>query len=730
MQVIYPLKSSIGMGWAVRYNLVLHKYGMKLYKGVEETVALHLMEVSKRCIESADEDLLARLKIEWEDHKMSMGMIRDILMYMDRNYVRQHTQQCVPVYDMGLRLFRDTVIGDARVRGRAIGQILAELRRELHGETITDPQLVKSALSMLVELSDIQTLSGHTETDSENVYYSWFEVNYLALIRDFYTQEANEYIERHTVGEYLEKADSRMRQERERVETYMDRTLTMAKVEVLDSVWIGRHYKMLIQQESSGCKVMFAEARVSELRLMYSLFSRIPETLTDIAEIMQQSIGAAIADLIADEATVNAPVCFVEKLLALRQKFEGIVSQAFRGSLEFSNQMKVAFEKSLNNSPKCAYYLSLYLDELLRKRLKDMTDAEFHSNVDQVISVFRYLIDKDVFESYYRTSLCRRLLNSKYESDSLCHIRHYGSPRPSSANVEEAEKLVVSKLRAECGQQYTSKLEGMLKDVSLTRCEGEGVYAFRAVLGAYVYSVSLAQVCTSGFWPTHSPPGCEIPVEMKCLIDRFETFYLSKHSGRRLTWMFNYGTADVRSRVGRHPYVLTVSTYQAMILLLFNSSDALSVDERSEREDNAEIKRHLMSLYVNPKVRVLLRESLNASKEPTAGDIFRVNAEFESRVRSVKVHAGGGSASSVEVGSAVPQAVEEDRKHIVEAVLVRIMKSRKQLDHNSLVVEATRQLSQRFLPAPQLIKQRIEHLIEREFLERCPHDHKTYNYLA
>lgn len=93
-----------------------------------------------------------------------------------------------------------------------------------------------------------------------------------------------------------------MRQERERVETYMDRTLTMAKVgkrdrwrsvssrpphrysvdpshrlllsrgchlrldfpqvqEVLDSVWIGRHYKMLIQQKSSGCKVMFAEAR-------------------------------------------------------------------------------------------------------------------------------------------------------------------------------------------------------------------------------------------------------------------------------------------------------------------------------------------------------------------------------------------------------------------------------------------------------------------------------------
>ncbi|EER01598.1 conserved hypothetical protein, partial [Perkinsus marinus ATCC 50983] len=393
-----------------------------------------------------DEDLLARLKVEWEDHKMTMGMIRDILMYMDRNYVRQHPEQCVPVYDMGLRLFRDTVIGHARVRDRAIGQILAELRRELHGETITDPHLIKTVLSMLVELSSIQTLpsqrsvpetgyradqslqatspsisdmrpviyvEGPSPMQSANDYYSWFEINYLALIRDFYTREANDYIDRHTVGEYLEKAHSRLRQEKRRVETYMDRNQTMPKVEVLDSVWLGRHYKSLIQQESSGCKVMFAQARVSELRLMYSLFSRIPDALSDIATVMQQSISTAIADLIVDETTVNAPVSFVEKLLSLRERFERIVSQAFRGSLEFSNHMKMAFENSLNNDPKCAHYLSLYLDELLRKKLRDMTDADFHSNVDQVISVFRYLIDKDVFESYYRSSLCRRLLNSK-----------------------------------------------------------------------------------------------------------------------------------------------------------------------------------------------------------------------------------------------------------------------------------------------------------------------------
>lgn len=74
--------------------------------------------------------------------------------------------------------------------------------------------------------------------------------------------------------------------------------------------------------------------------------------------------------------------------------------------------------------------------------------------------------------------------------------------------------------------------------------------------------------------------------------------------------------------------------------------------------------------------------------------------------------------------------VEEDRKPQIEAAIVRIMKSRKQLDHNAIISEVTRQLAPRFLPNPAVIKKRIESLIEREFLERDPNDRKIYRYLA
>lgn len=44
--------------------------------------------------------------------------------------------------------------------------------------------------------------------------------------------------------------------------------------------------------------------------------------------------------------------------------------------------------------------------------------------------------------------------------------------------------------------------------------------------------------------------------------------------------------------------------------------------------------------------------------------------------------------------------------------------------------EVTKQLQARFLPSPAVIKQRIESLIEREFLERDRNDRRMYRYLA
>jgi len=58
------------------------------------------------------------------------------------------------------------------------------------------------------------------------------------------------------------------------------------------------------------------------------------------------------------------------------------------------------------------------------------------------------------------------------------------------------------------------------------------------------------------------------------------------------------------------------------------------------------------------------------------------------------------------------------------------MKTRREIDHQQLSTEVQVLLAPRFVPSPVDIKQRIESLIEREFLERCAEDHRRYRYIA
>lgn len=57
---------------------------------------------------------------------------------------------------------------------------------------------------------------------------------------------------------------------------------------------------------------------------------------------------------------------------------------------------------------------------------------------------------KDVFEAFYKKDLAKRLLLGR------------------SASVD-AEKAMIAKLKAECGSQFTSHLEGMFKDINLSK---------------------------------------------------------------------------------------------------------------------------------------------------------------------------------------------------------------------------------------------------------------------
>ena len=117
-------------------------------------------------------------------------------------------------------------------------------------------------------------------------------------------------------------------------------------------------------------------------------------------------------------------------------------------------------------------------------------------------------------------------------------------------------------------------------------------------------------------------------------------------------------------------------------------------------------------------------------KEFSMSDQFAVNFQYHNNMIKIKVPVMLSKIQKQAENADMQEKVEDDRKHMIEATIVKVMKSRKRLSHNDLITESTKILSNKFIPDVQVIKKRIEGLIEREYLERDKDDRKFYKYLA
>ena len=159
------------------------------------------------------------------------------------------------------------------------------------------------------------------------------------------------------------------------------------------------------------------------------------------------------------------------------------------------------------------------------------------------------------------------------------------------------------------------------------------------------------------------------------------------------------------------------------VLLLFNEQDTL---------DYADIKEYtqLTDEILDTQVMGVLLKArvVTASPEdgkPAQGTKYTLNTGFKNKKVKINLNITVKSEQKTE-SEDTHKTVEEDRKLLLQAVIVRIMKGRKKLRHVQLVEEVINQVKNRFPPKISDIKKNIDALMEKDYIERLENDELAY----
>ncbi|KAF1637912.1 Cullin-4A, partial [Eudyptes filholi] len=622
----------------------------------------------------------------WQDHCRQMIMIRSIFLFLDRTYVLQNSM-LPSIWDMGLELFRNHVISDKQVQNKTIDGILLLIERERNGEAV-DRSLLRSLLSML--------------SDLQQVYKESFEQRFLEETNCLYAAEGQRLMQEREVPEYLHHVNKRLEEEGDRVITYLDHSTQKPLIACVEKQLLGEHLKAILQK---GLDNLLDENRISDLTQTYQLFSRVKGGQQILLQHWSEYIKNFGTTIVVNPEKDKD---MVQELLDFKDKVDHIIEVCFQKNEKFINLMKESFETFINKRPnKPAELIAKYVDSKLRAGNKEATDEELERILDKIMIIFRFIHGKDVFEAFYKKDLAKRLLVGK------------------SASVD-AEKSMLSKLKHECGAAFTSKLEGMFKDMELSK---DVMVQFKQYMQNQSDPGNIdltVNILTMGYWPTYTPMEVHLNSEMIKLQEVFKTFYLGKHSGRKLQWQTTLGHAVLKAEFKEGKKEFQVSLFQTLVLLMFNEGDEFSFEEikMATGVEDSELRRTLQSLACG-KARVLIKNP--KGKDVEDGDKFIFNGDFKHKLFRIKINQIQ-MKETVEEQVSTTERVFQDRQYQIDAAIVRIMKMRKTLGHNLLVSELYNQL--KFPVKPGDLKKRIESLIDRDYMERDKDNPNQYHYVA
>ncbi|KAF8739091.1 cullin family, partial [Rhizoctonia solani] len=679
------------------------------------------------------------LATEWKLFDDRLKTLQCMLSDIDQFYVPPHPK-LITVYELGLRTFgellQDPIISD---------RVQAGITEWLTQERLNPAQ-------------DVNMRRKHRETIvtvrkclvSLRLYGDLVETPYLQATTAYWTDEGavRRNADDFSASKYIADAIETIKGEEDR-----------AREVLLPGGWepVGRATEKALLADvaptlaSKALQTLLVTKNKPAISALYGLYRRaevLPDLRQAFKNILQENVRSIVMAGVDDSTNkkgragkgrsrgkVDEDEKMVPLLVELRAFAKAVVKECFgettRG--QFASTLDDSFSLGVSTRDYApGAMMAQALDRELRRGQRGETEHAWKNKLFDILDLSRYTRDKDVFREIYTRALAKRLLTKSTTDDDM-------------------EKTLIVKLKSDYDPEFSAG-DVMFRDLQQSATEMED-YRRRIENSASDIDLCLdVMVLTHAKWPSFKENNMleseesakshgrankpstashvDLPPHMAEALHRFEVYYKEKHDRHRMAWFHSLGTVTLTSRFPGGNKEISVSTYQALVLLLFNEQDQFSAAEIQSRTrlSQEDLTVTLQSLALGKK-HVLLRADGKTTKDIALEDQFKWNSGFTDPKRNIRILSIQQQTTTEETQDAQDDVLG-GRPHAIDAAIVRIMKAKKTLTYEQIKTETIIALEKHFQPTVSDIKKRIDELQEKDYIVRDSKERNVFHYVA
>jgi len=399
----------------------------------------------------------------FEQYSIGMKYSADMFSYLDRYWIRENhfdigenpTEHVYYVWELALHMWREQVYN--RMSGKIRKSVLDMLDQSRKKRTLS----LQNA-DILKRLMQTYVLLGFENRERSELFRTELEEAMVRDAEEYYKAMGSDLLQYLHVSEYLIEIEKLIDEEEVRCRRCLNRESVRRIRKAVETALIVFPLDRVLEE----ARAMLQERpeKVEDLRRMYTLMRDVSEdgikSLQDVVRDHIQAEGlkvvkgldikAAWSDDKSDSVTMP-PDQVMNCILDVYWRHHSLVKEAFPDSkdfLEVLDQGSRVFVNAIDGAPEMLARFSHKILDRTSPSSRMAEDARQEA-LGRVAFLFKFVGDKDVFHKIYTRLLAVRLAEETSVSD-------------------EAEEMMLEKLKEYAGFEFISSLQRMFIDKSMS----------------------------------------------------------------------------------------------------------------------------------------------------------------------------------------------------------------------------------------------------------------------